>query len=102
MRAENGNNSFCTVLKKGSEEAGAIFIVHNRGNNLHDFYGPLPQSMIPDDQPFDRFFELLHSEISEAEVSAKIAQQLRFDPDCWAIEIENSGQLQSFNISKFD
>src|SRR5680860_499772 len=86
MRMENGNNAFCALLNKGAEEAGAIFIVHNRGNNLFDFYGPVPQSMFPDDQPFERFFELLHSAVSEAELSNKITQQLRFDPDCWVVE----------------
>ena len=98
MRSESLNGSFCAIVRKGAEEAGAIFIVHNKGLNLSDLYGPAPQMFLEDINPSERFFELLHKELSELEVSEKLDKQINFDPDCWVIELEKRDQLISINI----
>ena len=98
MRSESLNGSFCTIVRKGAEEAGAIFIVHNKISNFIDLYGPAPQMFLEESNPSERYFELLHKEINESEVKENLDKQIRFDPDCWVVELEKRDQLTSINI----
>lgn len=88
LRQVNAEAGFGAVINKGSEEAGAIFISHAKAPGAYDFYGPAPQSFFTGDGSPDRMFELLGNSLTEAEVSSRIASQLKFDPDCWVVELE--------------
>lgn len=98
IRQEIGQGAFAAVLKKGAEDAGAIYIVHLKGFNDADFYGPAPQMFLEENNPGDRLFEKLGSELSEAEIKSKMESQLKFDPDCWIVEIEKSNVFESIQI----
>jgi len=78
------------LRRRGAEEAGAIFIKVSRLDGTADLYGPAPQSAF-DDTPQDRLFASLMkpSPSPEADVEAKIARELRFDPDLWLVEVED-------------
>ena len=97
IRTESVNGNFATVLRKGAEEAGAIFIIHQKSRHNADMYGPVPQSMLgPDDH--DRSFEKIHSDLNEGQIGEKIDAQIRFDPDCWVLEIESANDLDTIII----
>lgn len=98
IRAEAARGAFCAILRKGAEDAGTVFIIHNRGDRTCDFYGPVSQYMLGQQEPGGRYFELLESRLDESEISGKIEKQVRFDPDCWAVEIETPKPLQSIDI----
>lgn len=83
--------AFAVVRRRGAEEAGAIFIVANRLDGTADLYGPAPQTAFEDARPSDRAFSavLKQSPASEADVNARLAREIGFDPDIWIVEVED-------------
>ena len=98
MRSESLSGTFCTIMRKGAEEAGAIFIVHSKSSSSNDLYGPAPQMFLEDANPSERYFEMLHKEIDERHLKEKLDKQISFDPDCWIVELEKREELSSINI----
>jgi len=84
--------AFAAVRRRGAEEAGAIFIIVNRLDGTATFYGPAPQSAFDETQPADRIFTAVlggSAPVPEAEVEARLAREMRFDPDIWIVEVED-------------
>lgn len=77
------------VVRHGADEAGAILVVVDRLDETADLYGPAPQSAFVDSRPADRLFQLLMSRAQRSEVDARLASELRFDPDLWVVEVED-------------
>lgn len=98
IRSSNVKGIFCSVLNKGAEEAGAIFVCHAKSRDCSDFYGPLAQALLPDEHQHDRYFELLNSALSDVQISEVIQKQKRFDPDIWVVEIETAEPLLTLNV----
>src|SRR5262249_22606604 len=90
IRRCQGAGVFAAVRRRGSEEAGAIFIKVNRLDGTADVYGPAPQAAF-DDRPVDRAFSpsLKALPAPEADAEGYLAKQVRFDPDVWIIETED-------------
>ena len=77
------------VVKRGDDEAGAIFIKVNRLDGTALLFGPAPAGFDGGDQE-RRFMPLLKGAgASEADVDAAMARETRFDSDLWLIEIES-------------
>lgn len=93
LRQINANGGFATVLNKGAEEAGAIFIVHLKSRDEADFYGPAPQAFFDAETSGERVFELLGEGLPESEIATRTHSQIRFDADCWIVELDYSGEL---------
>jgi hypothetical protein len=80
----------CAVLRRrGSAEAGAIFVKVDRLDGSAALYGPAPQSELKDGA--DRVFARMHREawIDPAEAERKLAREISFDPDLWIVETED-------------
>ena len=89
-RRAEAAGAFVAIARRGSDEAGAVFIGIDRRNGLHDLYGPAPQTFFEDDAPADRMFmRYLESATAEA-VAERMASELRFDPDLWLVDIEDA------------
>lgn len=83
---------FAAVRRRGAEEAGAVFIIVNRLNGTATLYSPAPQSAFDDARPAERLFTpVLGGEkpVPEADVEARLAKEMRFDPDIWIVEMED-------------
>jgi hypothetical protein len=79
-----------TVLRRrGAAEAGAVFVKIDRLDGSAALFGPAPQSELED--AADRRFTKVHREpwIEAAEAEARLARQIRFDPDLWIVETED-------------
>jgi hypothetical protein len=83
--------AFAAVRRRGAEEAGAIFIKLNRLDGTAELYGPAPQSAFDESHPSDRAFSpyLPAQPVAEADVEARLAREIRFDPDVWIVEVED-------------
>ncbi len=84
--------AFAAVRRRGADEAGAIFIVVNRLDGTATLYGPAPQSAFDEAQPADRIFAAMlggAAPVPEVDVEARLAREMRFDPDIWIVEIED-------------
>ena len=79
------------LRRRGSEEAGAIFIKVSRLDGTADLYGPAPQSAFDEAHPSERAFSpaLKNPPVPEAEAENYLTRQLRFDPDLWIVEVED-------------
>jgi hypothetical protein len=80
--------AFAAVARRGAEEAGAIFVAVDRLDGTVDLYGQAPQTAYDDERPRDRLFTLLAGGIGREALSARLASEMRFDPDLWLVEIE--------------
>lgn len=76
------------VVRHGVDEAGAILVIVSRLDETADLYGPAPQSAFVESRPVDRLFQILMSKTDRAAIDARIAKELRFDPDLWIVEVE--------------
>ena len=78
------------LRRRGSEEAGAIFIKVSRLDGTADLYGPAPQSAFDEARPSERFYSpaLKGMPLPEPDIEAYLGRQVRFDPDLWIVEVE--------------
>ena len=84
--------AFAAVRRRGAEEAGAIIIKLSRLDGTASLYGPAPQSAFETGRPSDRLFVALaggDAPTAEAEIEARLAREIKFDPDVWIVEIED-------------
>lgn len=90
LRRAQVEGAFAAVRRRGAEEAGAIFVKVARLDGTAALYGPAPQSEIEESFPADRMFAPVVADgAPEADAEARIAKEVRFDPDLWLVEIED-------------
>lgn len=92
LRRCSVEGAFAAVRRRGAEEAGAVFILINRLDGTATLYGPAPQALFDEAQPADRMFTPLlggEAPVAEANAEARIAREIKFDPDIWVIEVED-------------
>jgi hypothetical protein len=83
--------AFAAVMRRGAEEAGAIFIVVDRLDGTVDLYGPAPQTAFDDERPSDRLFSRLGEGMDRLDLQLRLESEMRFDPDFWVVDIEDRG-----------
>ena len=88
MRKCNAGGKFCTVVAKGSPEAGAVFVIVNRLDGRFHLFGPAPGPAF-DDHGDRRFIEELPFPATEADVMAILTRRKKFDSDLWIVEVED-------------
>lgn len=81
--------AFAAVVRRGSEEAGAILVVVDWLDGTVDLYGPAPQTAFDDSKPTDRLFSRIGNRIDRLAMQERIASETRFDSDIWVVEIED-------------
>ena len=89
IRRANSAGAFATVLNKGADEAGAIFIVVNMLDGRLSLYSPAPQLQYEDGQPSERLFECRQNQVHADDINQILSKERSFDPDIWVVEIED-------------
>jgi len=89
VRRANAAGAFAAVVRRGAEEAGAIFVKVARLDGTADLYAPAPQSSFTVEDDGVRLFEAVMTGTPEPEVEAKLASERKFDSDLWIVEIED-------------
>ena len=77
------------LIRRGAEEAGAIFVIIDRLDGTNDLYAPAPQSSFEESHPSDRMFQRVMTGVAADVLSARIGREVRFDPDLWVVAIED-------------
>ena len=79
------------LLRRGAEEAGAVFIKLNRLDGTAELFAPAPQTAFDDARPADRAFSRSFGKepVPDQKVEDKLAKESRFDPDVWIVEVED-------------
>jgi hypothetical protein len=84
--------AFAAVRRRGAEDAGVVFIKLNRLDGTGTLYGPAPQAVFDDARPADRLFTAIvggQAPVPDADIEARLAREIRFDPDVWIVEVED-------------
>ncbi|MBN9059937.1 MULTISPECIES: DUF1491 family protein [Kaistia] len=89
IRRVFAEGAFAAVVRRGAEEAGAIFVAIDWLDGTVDLYGPAPQTVFDDSRPTDRLFTRIGERIDRLELQQRIASETRFDPDIWLVETED-------------
>jgi hypothetical protein len=90
LRRCHAAGAFAAVRRRGSEEAGAIFIKLNRLDGTAELFGPAPQAVFEDAHPSDRVFTRLGAQPGpEKIIEDRLEREVRFDPDVWIVEVED-------------
>jgi len=90
---------YAAVLRKGAVEAGAIFIRQRLRQGAEVLYGPAPQSVFDADFGPGRLFEVRLDKVDAKTVEAALSREMRFDPDCWVVEIEVEDRGDLFDVT---
>lgn len=84
------NGIFGAVRRRGAEDAGAIFVKLALLDGNAFLFAPAPQTVYEDSRPVERVFTQLSAQpVPETEVEQRLANEIRFDPDVWIVEIED-------------
>lgn len=81
------NGHFGAVVKKGAEEAGALYIVINHLDGTHDLLAPAPGAS-HDDEGERRFVKDFATPVPWQDVAARMEKRKKADPDLWLVEVE--------------
>jgi len=87
------------LRRRGSAEAGAIFIKVDRLDGSADLYGPVPQAGFDDSLDDDRQFSAILSQVETFAVEDRMKREIRFDSDLWLVEIETRGGEHFLSIA---
>ncbi|MFG1280929.1 DUF1491 family protein [Xanthobacter autotrophicus] len=101
LRRAQVEGAYGVVVRRGSEEAGAIFVKVSRLDGTAALYGPAPQSAFDEGFPGDRLFSVLvEPGRPEADADARIGRELKFDPDIFVVEIEDRAGRHFLDLAK--
>lgn len=93
---------YAAVLRKGAEAAGAIFIRQRTRDGQETLFGPAPQSLVTAEEEGGRLFECRLSSSDPDSIDAALAREIRFDPDCWVVELETQDVSDLFETIEPD
>ena len=91
LRRCRSEGAEAVLRRRGAEEAGAVFIKVSRLDGTAEVFSPAPQTAFDEARPSDRAFApaLKSQPASDADAEAYLARQIKFDPDCWVVEVED-------------
>lgn len=89
------------LRRRGAAEAGAVFVTVERLDGTADLYGPAPQSLIEGDEG-GRMFGLILAARPVADVEARIAREVAFDPDLWWLTVEDRDGRSGLDLARSD
>jgi hypothetical protein len=79
---------FGAVLRKGAEEAGAVYVIVNHLDGTCHLFGPAPGAS-HDDAGERLWTEEVAPPHGTSEAMAILERRTRFDPDIWIVEVED-------------
>ncbi len=89
------------VVRRGAEEAGAVFVKVALLDGNAMLYTPAPQTAYDDSRPADRIFTPMSKEpVPEPSVEERLAKEIRFDPDAWIVETEDRAGRHFLDLAK--
>lgn len=88
LRQKQAGGLYGAVLRKGAEEAGAVFVAVNHLDGTFHLFGPAPGPAY-DENGGRRWLAEAVPPADQKAVDAIIERRRRGDPDIWVIEIED-------------
>jgi hypothetical protein len=79
---------FGALLRRGAEEAGAVYVIINHLDGTCHLFGPSPGSS-HDEEGERRWMIEIAPPQGPQEAMALLERRIRFDPDIWIVEVED-------------
>jgi hypothetical protein len=77
------------VVRRGDEQAGAIYLSINRLDGTIMLYGPAPAGLDRSDRERRWVCCFAGGPVSEGEAASYLGRQVNFDSDIWIVEVED-------------
>jgi hypothetical protein len=81
--------AYAVVTRRGSPEAGAVFVVLDKLDGTRILFSQAPQALIPEGEVHDRLFVPIDNIEDPAAVKARLDREVKFDPDLWVVDVED-------------
>lgn len=88
MRRCHAALASATLVRRGNEEAGAIYIKVARPDGTAALFGPAPAGL-DGEQTGRRFAVHRPAGTPDAGIEETLARQISFDEDLWVVEVED-------------
>jgi hypothetical protein len=89
------------VVRRGAEEAGAIFVKLALLDGTALLFTPAPQTAYDDSRPSDRVFALSPPQaVEERKIEERLQREISFDPDVWIVEVEDKAGRHFLDLAK--
>lgn len=75
-------------MRRGAEEAGAVFVTVERPDRSIDLYAPAPQTAFGEESG-GRLFQRVLRGADAPGIAARLERERRFDGDLWVVAIED-------------
>ena len=89
IRRCQAEGAYALVRRRGSPEAGAIFVVLDRLDGTQTLFAPAPQSTVSEEPGMDRVFVAVAGVEDGAAIRERLDREARFDPDFWVVDVED-------------
>jgi hypothetical protein len=76
------------LRRRGSPEAGSVFLKIDRLDGTADLYGPAPQAVFAEGAS-ERLFATVLSAATPGDVEERMRREIKFDPDLWLLESDD-------------
>jgi len=101
LRRCQSEGVFGAVRRRGSEEAGAVFVKLALMNGNAILYAPAPQTVYDDSRPIERIFMPSPPQpVEERKIEERLMKEISFDPDVWIVEIEDKAGRHFLDLAK--
>ena len=98
IRIAEKNLTSAYVIKRGDEQAGAIFV---KINTLDGFSNLLSRNIkydLNNDKEIIEFADLYpQKRVTTKEIDKRISKEIEIDRDCWVVEIEDKNGFNAFD-----
>jgi hypothetical protein len=92
---------FGAVVRRGAEEAGAVFVKLALQDRTALVYAPAPQSTYDESRPADRVFvATTAAPVPDAVAEQRLAREVSFDSDMWIVEVEDRAGRHFLELAK--
>lgn len=91
-------NIEAVLRRRGSPEAGAVFVKIDRLDGTASLYGPAPQALVEDTG--DRLFSCVLEAVMPLDVEERMTKELKFDPDLWLVEVDDREGRHGLDLAR--
>ncbi|MEE9032154.1 DUF1491 family protein [Brucella melitensis] len=96
IRKVRGGGGFAYLARRGSPEAGAIFIKVSSRLGACNLYSPAPQTSYEEDSDGERMFLRILHNADDMAANTRMEREIRFDSDLWLVELEDIADATEF------
>ena len=98
IRIAEKNLTSAYVIKRGDEQAGAIFVKINTLDGFSKLFSRNIKYDLKKDKEIIEFEDLYPTKrITTKEIDKRISKEIEVDRDCWVVEIEDKNGFNAFD-----